>query len=68
MPQSSAMTCLEKVPRPNACLDTVLDLVLAYTRLLDLVPFLATVPQLSAMICLEKVTQPSAMPRLGDSA
>ena len=57
MPRPSAMTYLDKVLRPSACL----DMVLQPSACLD------TVPQPSAITCLDMVPRPSAMPSHGAS-
>ena len=69
MPQLSAMTCLGKMPRPSACLDTVLrpSAMTCLKRVPRSTAFLDTVPRPSAMTCLDKVPQPSVMPRNGVS-
>ena len=50
VPRPSAMICLDKVPWPSECLDSVTKL----SAVLD------TMPRPSAMTCLNKVPRPSA--------
>ena len=57
VPRPSAMTYLDKVLRPSACL----DMKLRPSAYLD------TVPRPSAMTCLDMVPRPSAMPTHGAS-
>ena len=57
VPRPSAMTYLDKVLRPSACL----DMVFRSTSCLD------TVPRPNSMKCLDMVPRPSAMPSHGGS-